>query len=356
MNIKSIYHRYRKWSFVVTLLLLFVSIYSCLPEQLPLEPETPTVEEPSVAVSFSIVSSNDSIIRLRVTWPVGGDQFGAADYYHFTLRSSKVITDSTTGPLPDKKKVYGTADTVAFRRALVGDSALIVARVWSVRRELESTIPAQGQVYVKRNIPGQTRNPIVDSFIVKLVYGGGTMTIGPVGGPGIGPWIDTLRFGLIYVGRYPPYDSSTIIRLGDTIVASGYRHPNIKFSFSRANIMTHAVDSNTSVFRTLQAGQNLYIRATYNTGRLDSLGRPIVLRDSQYVYTTNATSCTPWPSCYYDPWWEKVKIELPRVRVEIPTYVPLTCPSMIINYKPNRVVDTSCVSRPGECDCYVPPP
>lgn len=350
---------YRKWSFVIPLLLLFVGIYSCFPEQTPFEPETPVEEEPTVGVNFSIVGSTDSIIRVRVSWSVGGDQFGAPDYYNFTLRSSKVITDSTTGPLPDKKKVYGLADTVTLKRSLIGDSAMIVARVWSVRRELESTIPAQGQVYVKRLIPGQTKNPIIDSNIVRLIYGGPGViyTTGPVGGSGIGPWVDTIRFNRLYVGKYPGYeDPEHVTRYGDTIgVAGVYRHPNIKFSFSKQNILQHAVDSNTSVFRILVAGQTLWIRATYSTGVFDSLGRERIFRDSLSVYTTNASGCTPWPGCYYDPWWEKVKIELPRTTIVIPEYVPLTCPSMVINYKPNNVVDTSCVSRDGYCDCPVSP-
>jgi len=341
----NLIEHYRKWSFLIPLLLLFVGIYSCFPDQTPFEPETPVDEQPTAGVSFSIVGSTDSIIRVRVSWSAGGDQFGLPDYYNFTLRASKAITDSSTGSLPDKKKVYGLADTVTLKRSLIGDSAMIVARVWSVRRDLESTTPAQGQVYVKRNIPGQTKNPIIDSNIVRLIYGGPGMsyTTGPVGGSGIGPWVDTIRFNRLYVGGYPNIeDPQWITQYGDTIgIAGAYRHPNIKFSFSKQNILQLAVDSNTSVFRTLVAGQSLYIRATYSTGVFDNSGNQRTFRDSLYVTTVNIASCTPWPGCYYDPWWEKVKIELPRTTVEIPPYVPNNCPAVTITYGPNNKVDTA---------------
>jgi hypothetical protein len=130
-------------------------------------PATPDVK-PTVpgGVSFNVVGTTDTILRVRVSWAAPQDGFGPIDFYRHTMTSSKVVVDASTGPLPDKKQINGTSDTVSIKVRLVEDSVTLISRVWSVRRGLESTTPAQGTLFVRR---GDRPPPPPDSIRVDTI-------------------------------------------------------------------------------------------------------------------------------------------------------------------------------------------
>lgn len=308
-------------------------LYSCTSSQ-PTEPE----EVPPV--SFSVVSQTDTIVRVKVTWNRAQDQYGAADYYLHTMTASKTVTDSTTGPLPNLKRVNGLADTVNIRISLVADSVTVVSRVWSVRRGLQSTTPAQGQLFIRRadRPPPPPDSIKVDTLVIGFVWGGPgiTYTTGPVARKGIDPWVDTINFNRLYRGNPPAAlisDGDNVVT-GDTTVVSSYRHPNVRFSIRPTGIVELARDSMSSIFRAVGTGA-VYIIAEYYKTRTEKI------RDSLRVVAVNNPYCAPWPDCYYNPdKYFAIRAELPRVFVDVPSYTPITCPSMIINYKLNNIVDT----------------
>jgi hypothetical protein len=82
------------------------------------------------------------------------------------MTSSKVVTDASTGSLPTLKQVNGLVDTVAIKLALVNDTVTLISRVWSVRRGLQSSTAAQGNLFVRR---GDRPPPPADSISVDFI-------------------------------------------------------------------------------------------------------------------------------------------------------------------------------------------
>lgn len=143
---------------MVALMVMGCSDNNVQPENLPNVPE---------GVSFNLASaSTDTILKIRVSWSVAKDAYGPADFYRHTMTSSKVVTDASTGPLPTLKQVNGLVDTVSIKVSMVNDTVTLISRVWSVRRGLQSSTPAQGNLFVRR---GDRPPPPPDSIKVDTI-------------------------------------------------------------------------------------------------------------------------------------------------------------------------------------------
>jgi len=316
--------------------IVFVAVFSlmfaCNPEITPPGEEVPAPP----GVSFAIVAQTDTILTVQVRWSKVEDGYGAADYYVHTMTAGKVVTDSTTGPLPNAKQVNGLADTIKIRVQLVNDTVTLESKVWSVRRGLQSLTPAIGRLVVRRgDVPPPPPDSIsVDTIVVAMIFGGGSSSASYgicCGQNPPGPWLDTIRFNRIYNGNpgAPYVGASDLINTyqGQTIVSS-YHHPLIKFRFNPSGYVTHAVDSNTAIFKVLpfSTSRYIWIVAEYS-GKKDSLRTWVSGLDVSVGY------CGPWPDCYYNP----IPIqypELPREYVDVPPYVENTNPAMILCYGP----------------------
>jgi len=145
-----------------------LAMVGCTPDKTsPVTPDTPPVVPDGVA--FNVVgafTATDSIVKLEVRWPQAGDAFGTADSYRHTMTSSKLVTDATTGPLPNNKTVTGLRDTVSIKLAPVNDEVTLNSSIWSVRRGLQSTTPAQGTLVVRR---GDRPPPPPDSVRIDTI-------------------------------------------------------------------------------------------------------------------------------------------------------------------------------------------
>ena len=337
-----------KWILTTLLVLSCKDTTTVIPTEKPV-----VVEEMGFSVLSQTVVATDTLIKIRVTWKAPNDPFGAPDSYRHTMTANKTVTDSSTGPFPNKKLVLGLADTVIIKLNLVNDSVTLTSNVWSVRRGIESTTASTAKLFVRRGdkppLPPDSLK--VDTLIVGFIWGGNgmTATTGPVAKKGIDPWVDTIEFARLYTGTPP----SSVVSLpgdrviplqGDTTLVSSYRHPNVKFSIKPAGYVELASDSMSSIFRTITPG-TVYIVAEY------SKTPTIKIRDSLKVVAYNVPYCSPWPNCYYDPTTYAPKAPALPVGMNLADYVPLTCPTMVINFLANNKVDTSCVSRPNYCDC-----
>lgn len=138
--------RLSKWSFLSTVVLIFLVVYSCNPTTNP-EPEVPNVPP---GINYAVVAQTDTVVRLKVSWAKAQDSLGAAEYYLHTMTATKTVTDSTTGPLPTNKRVNGLVDTVNIKIKLVNDTVTVTSKVWSVRRGLQSATPATGTLFIRR--------------------------------------------------------------------------------------------------------------------------------------------------------------------------------------------------------------
>ena len=151
---------------------------------------------------------------------------------------------------------------------------------------------------------------LTDTAVSMLIFGGWAGTccrgmirsMGPNAGTGgtIGPWIDTLWIVRLY-DKYPPAyvigNSGRIERQdnwADTTLLIGYQVPTIVFSFSRTGVLEFAKDSTYPIFRVIDDNnQEVFIIARYAG-----------LVDSMKIMTVKHPYCTPWPDCYYNPWWK----------------------------------------------------
>lgn len=138
---------------IIGLSLIFgVSLYACA--DTPTSTPNPVIPPDDAGVSFSLLSSvisaTDTNINIRVSWRAPNDPYGAPDFYRHTMTATKVVTDSTTGNLPNLKQVNGLADTVRISLKKVNDTVTLTSNVWSVRRNLQSTSPAVGVLFVRR--------------------------------------------------------------------------------------------------------------------------------------------------------------------------------------------------------------
>jgi hypothetical protein len=138
---------------IIGLSLVFgVSLYACADAST--EAPNPVIPPEDTSVSFallsSIISGTDTNINIRVSWKAPNDPFGAPEFYRHTMTASKVITDSTTGNLPNLKQVSGLTDTVRITLKKINDTVTLTSNVWSVRRGLQSTSPAIGKLFVRR--------------------------------------------------------------------------------------------------------------------------------------------------------------------------------------------------------------
>lgn len=132
--------------------LCFVVLYAC--SDAPTKVDNPVIPPEDTGVSFallsSIISGTDTNISIRVSWKAPNDPFGAPDFYRHTMTASKVVTDASTGNLPSLKQVNGLMDTVRITLKKVNDTVTLTSNVWSVRRNLQSTSPAIGVLFVRR--------------------------------------------------------------------------------------------------------------------------------------------------------------------------------------------------------------
>lgn len=303
---------------IAVVLVMALVMLACRPSDLfEPKPEPPTI-------GFNILSahSSDSILVIRVSWTPASDDGGPAEYYVHTMTSSKLVTDSVTGPLPNEAIVNGTADTVSIKIASINDEVTLTANVWSVRRGLRSTAPAIGLLVIRRGDqpPPPPDSITVDTIVIGMIFGGPGMTYGLCCGPALaGPWLDTLRFNRLYSGTPPAQligATDVVSVVNGTTIVSSYRNPLVKFSLSAPGIIDLVENENTAIFRALTSNQTVYIRAEYS-GRIDSL----------LVRTGTAGYCGSWPDCYYNPIVVQMP-ELPRVYVDIPPYVPLPSPAV----------------------------
>jgi len=136
----------------------------------------PIVEAPKLpeGMSFGLVSSGvDSIVRIRVAWAKAEDAAGAAEFYRHTMTANKVVTDASTGPLPTLKQVNGLADTVAIKKPVPGDTITLVSQIWSVRRNLQSLTPAEGNLVIRRADapPPPPDSVTVDTIVIPIMQG-----------------------------------------------------------------------------------------------------------------------------------------------------------------------------------------
>lgn len=158
------------------LLLMFVA--GCVVERV-VEPETQSVQPPAESgMSFmllsSIISATDTNLNIRVSWKAPVDPYGAPDFYRHTMTASKVVTDSTTGNLPNLKQVNGLMDTVRITLKKINDTVTVTSNVWSVRRSLQSTSPAVGRLFIRRGdrAPLPPDSIRVDTIVVPEAPGG----------------------------------------------------------------------------------------------------------------------------------------------------------------------------------------
>jgi hypothetical protein len=138
---------------LVSLLFVMGAVaYACT--DTPTQAETPIVAPDDAGVSFallsSIITATDTNINIRVSWKAPNDPYGAPDFYRHTMTASKVVTDTSTGNLPNLKQVNGLADTARISLKKVNDTVTLTSNVWSVRRGLQSTSPAVGRLFVRR--------------------------------------------------------------------------------------------------------------------------------------------------------------------------------------------------------------
>jgi hypothetical protein len=136
----------------------------------------PIVDTPAVpsGMSFGLVAaSTDTVLRIRVSWPQATDGAGAAEFYRHTMTANKAVTDNATGPLPTLKQVNGLADTVSIRMLAAGDTVTLTARIWSVRRGLQSVTPAEGNLVIRRadRPPPAPDSITVDTIVIPIMGG-----------------------------------------------------------------------------------------------------------------------------------------------------------------------------------------
>ena len=115
-------------------------------------PTTPPPDDSGVSFSMlsSIITATDTNINIRVSWKAPNDPFGAPEFYRHTMVASKIVTDSTTGNLPNLKQVNGLVDTVRISLKKINDTVTLTSSIWSVRRGLQSTTPGVGKLFVRR--------------------------------------------------------------------------------------------------------------------------------------------------------------------------------------------------------------
>jgi hypothetical protein len=135
--------------FVVTSAVLYAAC-----SDTPTKAVDPVIPPEDSGVSFtmlsSIITATDTNINIRVTWKAPNDPFGAPEFYRHTMVASKVVTDSTTGNLPNLKQVNGLVDTVRISLKKINDTVTLTSSVWSVRRSLQSATPGIGKLFVRR--------------------------------------------------------------------------------------------------------------------------------------------------------------------------------------------------------------
>lgn len=124
-------------------------------------------EESGMAFSLlaSSISATDTTLNIKVSWKAPVDAYGAPEYYLHTMTSSKLVTDSISGPLPTNKRVDGLVDTVRVRLAAINDTVTLTASIRSYRRGLTS-IPAIGKLFIRR---GDKAPPPPDSVTVDTI-------------------------------------------------------------------------------------------------------------------------------------------------------------------------------------------
>lgn len=98
----------------------------------------------------SLTTATDTVLRIRVSWKAPNDPLGAPDFYRHSMVASKVVTDTTTGPLPTLKQVNGLVDTVFVKLNLVNDTVTLTSNVWSVRRGIQSQTAGVGKLFIRR--------------------------------------------------------------------------------------------------------------------------------------------------------------------------------------------------------------
>lgn len=152
-------------------LVMLVALLGCADKTI-----APIVEPPVLpsGMSFGLVTSPaDSILLIRVAWPKATDAGGDAEFYRHTMTASKVVTDASTGPLPELKQVNGLADTVSIKKPAPGDTITLVAKIWSVRRGLQSVTPAEGNLVIRRSDapPPPPDSITVDTIVIPIMQG-----------------------------------------------------------------------------------------------------------------------------------------------------------------------------------------
>ena len=159
----------------------FVSVlYGC--RDTPTKVADPVIPPEDSGVSFSMLSSiitaTDTNINIRVSWKAPNDPFGAPEFYRHTMVASKVVTDSTTGNLPNLKQVNGLVDTVRISLKKINDTVTLTSSVWSVRRGLQSTTPGVGRLFVRRGdrAPLPPDSIKVDTIIIPATPVDGNMS------------------------------------------------------------------------------------------------------------------------------------------------------------------------------------
>jgi hypothetical protein len=139
---------------LVTIVVLggLLTTYAC--SDTPTKAVDPVIPPDDAGVSFSmlsnIITATDTNINIRVSWKAPNDPYGAPDFYRHTMVASKVVTDTSTGNLPNLKQVNGLVDTVRISLKKINDTVTLTSSVWSVRRSLQSTSPAIGKLFVRR--------------------------------------------------------------------------------------------------------------------------------------------------------------------------------------------------------------
>jgi hypothetical protein len=159
-------------------LLLVVAVTACEVVRVIEPPAGEKTPAEVTDVGFSLVSSNlvSSTISIRTRWAKPtSDGLGDPEYYLHTMTANRTVS----GTLPTRKRVNGFVDTVTISRPAVTDTLILTSRVWSVRRGLESTTPAQGQVVI-RTADGPPPPPDsirVDTIILTAPIIGGAIKV-----------------------------------------------------------------------------------------------------------------------------------------------------------------------------------
>lgn len=153
-------------------LMVIVMVTACTDSTVAPIVEAPTLPE---GMSFGLVTAStvDNTLRIRVAWAKATDANGDAEFYRHTMTASKVVTDSSTGPLPTLKQVNGLADTVVIKKPMPGDTVKLVSKIWSVRRGLQSLSPAEGNLLIIRadQPPPPPDSITVDTIVIPIMQG-----------------------------------------------------------------------------------------------------------------------------------------------------------------------------------------